>query len=97
MTVPDHQRRNVEATEVVLHDVKGIIAALDLSIEALPIGALKGPQGDAIYTMVRLLGQKLEEVDRKRSMEWAGLGGASEALAAEDVATARGEGRIEAA
>lgn len=93
MTVPDYQRRNVEATDAVLHDVKGIVAALDLSIEALPIGALKGPQGDAIYTMVRLLGHKLEDLDRRRSMEWAGLGGTSEALAADDgrLSAARGE------
>ncbi|MEL5876052.1 hypothetical protein [Cereibacter sphaeroides] len=70
-----------------------IVAALDLSIEALPIGALKGPQGDAIYTMVRLLGHRLEDLDQKRSAEWAGLDRASEALAADDgrLPAARGE------
>lgn len=91
MPVPQHLRENYDRTDNALHAVHGLAACLDL----LSLNGATPKEGSkeelAQITVINLLLEKLREVERVRCFEWAGIGGNTDYLTADEIALARGD------
>lgn len=88
---PTHSRANFERTDDLLHEIKGITFAFDVLHDADPAPDPASKMTLAKDVLLRVLLERLDQIDRVRAMEWAGQGGKSELLTADEIAAARGE------
>ena len=83
LRVPAHQRENHEQTDGTLYNFNLLFRAA--------MRALDDDMGSEAHDLMIMARDLMEEVQRDRAIEWAGLGGTSPSLTAEETATARGE------
>ncbi len=95
MNFPQHARDNYERTAVALNEIEGLTFALDMAMDQIsnedPSSVHSKRARLAKDTIMRLLIEKVEGIQKVRSMEWVGLGGNSYSLTPDEIATARGE------
>lgn len=90
-TFTSHARVNYERTDDLLHEIKGLAFAFEMLHDACRAPDNRSKEALSKDVLVRLLLERLDQIDRLRAMEWTGLGGYSELLTVEEIATARGE------
>lgn len=91
LAIPQHQRVNYERTDYALTEIRGLFHVL---IALREVNNAPAPMSDhalAVSVVFDLLDERVGDLDRLRAMEWCGIGGASEILTADEIATARGE------
>ena len=91
-TIPEHQRRNHDATDTAWIRLEGLAYALQLVADNLDP---ETPRSDrlwaAFYALQNQVGDLAATVRHLRRLEWAGLGGNTPGLTEVEIATARGE------
>lgn len=90
-TITSHARANFERTDDLLHEIKGLAFAFDMLDNACSAPDHRSKEALSKDVLMRLLLERMDHIDRVRAMEWVGLGGKSELLTADEIATARGE------
>lgn len=88
---PSHARANFERTDDLLREIKGITFAFDALHDAQPTPDPASYAALAKEALLRVLLERMGQIDRVRAMEWAGQGGKTEMLTAEEIAVARGD------
>lgn len=91
--IPHHLRENHERTDQKLNELRGLIAAAYIVGEDRQARVDGTPESDALTVLNRLAWAKIEEIEKARSMEWAGIGGSSPRLTNEEIGKARGKAR----
>lgn len=91
--IPPHQRLNYERTDRALTEIRGLFHALDIMRDVNSEPAACSDHSLAVSVVFDLMAERIEGLDRLRAMEWCGIGGQSEILTADEIATARGEVR----
>ena len=89
---PAHARANFERTDQALSEIMGLCYALDMALDD-PRTARSYNSREALAkdSLLRLLIERVEGIARFRAMEWAGQGGKSDMLTADEIVVARGE------
>ena len=87
--IAKHHRVNHEATDVALIEIQGLAHAIDLITPDLDLG--RSAAAEAFSAVLSALMARLEDLDRLRAAEWAGIGGDASDLSPEDRARAQGE------
>ncbi|WP_101067278.1 hypothetical protein [Roseovarius salinarum] len=87
--IPSHVRRNYEATDKGLNELRGLLLACDHLAEAATVHSAD-PASDALMVLLELTHQKLRQVEHARTAAWVGLGGSSTRLTEQETAAARG-------
>lgn len=90
--VQQHHRENYERTDDVIGSVRVLLTALEAADDAAPPRERMDQFAQAVPGLIRLIADKLEELDVARSQEWAGLGGRTERLTAEQLAASLPKG-----
>lgn len=89
MNIPDHVRRNHEATEDKLHRLGALLTAIDQMLFEAEIPA--NPQSQALSVLFDIVKDTQREACRAHLAEWVGHGGCSNGLTEAETAAARGE------
>ena len=91
MTIAPHHRRNYERTDETLDAVRGLIAALDLSLENVPSLRSNARETEPVWVLMGILQEKAEALLTARRMEWVGLGGTAYGLTKKQIREAKSE------
>ncbi|MBD3738852.1 MAG: hypothetical protein IE938_20655 [Pseudomonas balearica] len=83
--IPKNQRDNYERTDEQLSELRALLVAVD------NLNDLDAKHPDRIWTiaLTRLALAKLDTIDHHHSMEWVGIGGASDTLTEAELIEAR--------
>lgn len=93
--IPQHIRENYERTDDALHEIAGLVYAVEMASEQIidirhDDLAFNMKASIAKDTLFSILLEKLEGIHKLRSTEWAGLGGDTLNLTPDEIAVARG-------
>jgi hypothetical protein len=88
-SIPQHIRDNFEETDNRLHQMHGMLVAVEHMAEAVnpPVST----ESEALFVLLQALRLKLAETNKAHMTEWAGLGGSTETLTETEIAAARGK------
>lgn len=86
--IPEHQRRNHEHTDDLLHDARVLLTALESADDEAPARNNLDRYAQAVPALIRMVRDKLEEIEKARAAEWVGIGGVSESLTKDEAAAA---------
>ncbi len=91
--IPTHVRNNHEKTSLCLHQIRGMMLALDHMAEA--VNPPVTPQSESLFILIAALHRMVQEAKNLHSAEWVGYGGSSDRLSDDEKAAARGESKAE--
>ncbi|MCC5968404.1 MAG: hypothetical protein JJU15_00470 [Pararhodobacter sp.] len=74
-SVPDHQRKTHEATDLALIALDGLIAAIDLAKDQIQFTNQGSAAVKALHATLDLAQERMAEVWELRRAEWVSLGG----------------------
>lgn len=93
MAVQPQHSANFERTDEVLNSIRVLITSLEVADEAAPPRERADQYSNAVHGLIRMIGEKLEELNTTRRMEWVGLGGNSPFLTDDERAAALAQER----
>lgn len=88
--IPRHQRDNHEATDDAIERIRGLVHALDC-LENGEAEEPNSPKSLALAAVRMVIVEKMEALNKLRSVEWVGIGGNAIGLTPAEIVAARGE------
>ena len=89
--IAQHHRDNHERTAEALYRLEGLLIALDIVFDELPVLHTNSRETSAIRTLHEQIMEIVEQAKRAQRMNWVGLGGKSDLLTDAEIAEAIGQ------
>ena len=89
MSIPQHTRRNYEATDHLIFQARAMLRAVEQMADAATLP--NSPEVESLFVLITATQTKLIEAEKAHALEWVGHGGESTDLTPEEAAQARGE------